>query len=60
MEAVGFQGEYNSEDLWEWLNETADGWGLEWESNWMKTWEAICKKLVGVVGIGMTDRDWKK
>jgi hypothetical protein len=37
VEAVGFQGEYNSEDLWEWLNETADAWGLEWESNWMKT-----------------------
>ena len=58
VEAVGFQGEYNSEDLWEWLNETAEGWGLKWESNWMKTWEAICKKLVAMVG--MADEDWER
>ena len=48
VQAVGFQGEYNSEDLWEWLNRTAEGWGLEWESNWMKMWEAICKKVTAI------------
>jgi superfamily II DNA helicase RecQ len=61
VEAVGFQGEYNSEDLWVWLNETAEGWGLEWESNWMKTWEAVCKKLTAVVGrAGMANEDWAR
>jgi hypothetical protein len=42
VETVGFQGEYDS-DLYEWLNETAEGFGREWESNWMKTWRAICQ-----------------
>jgi len=37
VKAVGFQGEYNSDDLGEWLNETAEGFGWEWESNWMET-----------------------
>jgi hypothetical protein len=61
VEAVGFQGEYDSEDLWEWLNETAGEWGLEWESNWMKTWEAICRKLRAVVGrAGMAKEDWAR
>jgi hypothetical protein len=44
VKAVGFQGEYSSEDLWEWLNETAEGWGREWQSNWMKTWQRICER----------------
>ena len=51
VQAVGFQGDYNSKDLWEWLRRPAEGWGLEWESNWMKTWEVICKKLVPRVEI---------
>jgi hypothetical protein len=42
VETVGFQGEYDS-DLYEWLNETAEGFGREWESNWMKTWRAVCE-----------------
>jgi hypothetical protein len=37
VKAVGFQGEYNSEDLGEWLNNTAEGFGQEWESNWIET-----------------------
>ena len=58
VQEVGFQGDYNSKDLWEWLDRTAEGWGLEWESNWMKTWEAICRKLAAVVDIaGMANED---
>lgn len=33
VEGVGFQGEYSSDDLWEWLNETAEGFGREGWSN---------------------------
>lgn len=40
---VGFQGMYNSLDLWEWLNSTCKGFGEVWESNWMATWAWICK-----------------
>ena len=29
VKAVGFQGEYSSEDLGEWLNNTAEGFGRE-------------------------------
>jgi hypothetical protein len=58
VQAVGFQGDYNSRDALEWLNRPAEGWGLEWESNWMKTWEAICKKLIAMEG--MANEDWKK
>ena len=43
VEAVGFQGTYDGEDLWEWLNGTAEGFGREWESNWMETWKLICQ-----------------
>ena len=61
VEAVGFQGEYDSEDLQEWLNKTAREQGLEWESNQMKTQEAICRKLSIVVGrVGMAKEDWAK
>ena len=58
VEVVGFQGEYNSEDLWEWLNETAREWGLKWESNQMKTQEAIYRKLRVVVRrVGIVKED---
>jgi hypothetical protein len=43
---LGFQGDYNSDDLWEWLNGIAEGWGLEWESNWMELWALICVTYV--------------
>jgi len=43
---LGFQGRYDSEDLWEWLNETAEGFGAEWSSNWMKTWMLICQMCI--------------
>ena len=48
---VGFQGEYShgdsqSSDLWEWLNETVEGFGKEWWSNWMETWASICETYV--------------
>ena len=49
VEAVGFQGEYDSKDLQEQLNETAREQGLKWESNQMKTQEAIYRKLRVVV-----------
>ena len=39
---VGFQGEY-SEDLWEWMSGTAEGFGSIVESNWMKTWREVCR-----------------
>jgi hypothetical protein len=42
VEAVGFQGTYGSEDLYEWLNEPAEGFGREWPSHWMETWQRIC------------------
>jgi hypothetical protein len=29
VRAAGFQGKYDSEDLWEWLNRTAEGFGRE-------------------------------
>lgn len=43
---LGFQGDYGSDDLWEWLNGTAEGWGLEWESNWMELWALICTTYI--------------
>ncbi len=42
VETVGFQGDYN-QDVWEWFNEIAEGFGSRWESNWMKTWEMVCQ-----------------
>ena len=45
VEAAGFQGKYGS-DLYEWLNETAEGFGREWQSNWMEIWEMICNTYI--------------
>jgi len=33
VKAVGFQDEYGSNDLGEWLNDTAEGFRQEWKSN---------------------------
>lgn len=41
-EAAGFQGDYK-QDIWEWLKEVGEGFGVEWESNWMKTWRMVCQ-----------------
>lgn len=41
-EAAGFQGDYE-EDVWEWLQGVGEGFGLEWESNWMRTWRMVCR-----------------
>ena len=41
---IGFQGRYDSEDLWEWFKGAAEGFGREWYSNWMATWQWICTK----------------
>ena len=41
-EAAGFQGDY-AEDVWEWLKEIGEGFGREWESNWMRTWRMVCR-----------------
>jgi hypothetical protein len=38
---IAAQGNY-SKDVWKWFNETAEGFGSKWESNWMKTWRGIC------------------
>jgi hypothetical protein len=41
-EAAGFQGDYGK-DVWEWLAEVGEGFGQEWESNWMRTWRMVCQ-----------------
>ena len=41
-EAAGFQGDY-PQDIWEWLKEVGEGFGVEWESDWMKTWRMVCQ-----------------
>jgi superfamily II DNA helicase RecQ len=41
-EAAGFQGDYDK-DIWEWLKEIGEGFGVEWESNWIKTWRMACQ-----------------
>jgi hypothetical protein len=40
--SVGFGREYR-QDIWDWMNENAEGWGTVVESNWMRTWQAVCK-----------------
>jgi len=42
VEVVGFQGE-NEKDMWEWMRGVKEGFGTEWESNWMGAWRAICQ-----------------
>lgn len=42
VEAAGFQGDY-AVDIWEWLKEVGEGFGQDWESNWMKTWRMACE-----------------
>jgi superfamily II DNA helicase RecQ len=42
VETVGFQGDYGK-DVWDWLKEVKEGFGQEWESNWMGTWRQICE-----------------
>ena len=42
VEAAGFQGDYE-EDVWEWLKGVGEGFGSEWESNWMGTWRMVCR-----------------
>lgn len=37
VEAVGFRGNYDGKDLWEWLSMTAESFGSYWHSNWMET-----------------------
>jgi superfamily II DNA helicase RecQ len=56
VEAVGFQGEYSSDDLQEWLNETAEGFSQEWESNWMETWQIICNSWIVMAQAG--NEEW--
>jgi hypothetical protein len=42
VEAAGFQGDY-AVDIWEWLKEVGEGFGQDWESNWMKIWRMACE-----------------
>ncbi|KAK6591540.1 hypothetical protein H4I96_12312 [Botrytis cinerea] len=42
VEAAGFHGDYTA-DIWEWLQEVGEGFGRDWESNWMKTWRMACE-----------------
>ena len=46
VQKLGFRGEYKGEDLVEWLNSPAEGFGLEWQSNWMQAWEVICETYI--------------
>jgi hypothetical protein len=48
VEMIGFQGDYYSDDLWEWLNGTAEGFGQEWLSNWMEVWATICQTYINM------------
>jgi hypothetical protein len=48
VETLRFQGDYRSDDLWEWLNRTAEGFGQEWSSNWMEVWATICETYVAM------------
>jgi superfamily II DNA helicase RecQ len=41
-EAAGYQGSC-PEDMWAWLREVGEGFGTEWESNWMRTWRMVCR-----------------
>jgi superfamily II DNA helicase RecQ len=45
IQQVGYQGDYGK-DIWQWMNEEREGWGLEWESNWMITWRHVCRKYI--------------
>lgn len=51
VEAAGFQGDYG-EDIWEWLKEVGEGFGQDWESNWMKTWRMVCEIYAKMIGEG--------
>lgn len=42
VEVAGFQGDYE-QDVWERLKEVGQGFGSEWESNWMGTWRMGCQ-----------------
>lgn len=42
FEAAGFQGDY-AVNIWEWLKEVGEGFGQDWESNWMRTWRMACE-----------------
>ena len=48
-EAIGFQGDYDGDDFQEWLSRTAEGFGKEWESNWMELWAMICVTYIEMV-----------
>jgi superfamily II DNA helicase RecQ len=52
VKAVGFQGNYNSNDLWEWLSGIAEGFGSYWSSNWMETWSMICETYLVIAREG--------
>ncbi len=41
--SIRFQGNFASDDLWEWLGALTEGFRQEWESNWMETWAVICE-----------------
>lgn len=42
VETVGFCGSYEA-DVWEWMASVGEGFGSEWESNWMGTWRQVCQ-----------------
>jgi hypothetical protein len=48
VEAAGFQGDYTV-DVWEWLKEVGEGFGGDWESNWIKTWRMVCEIYVRMI-----------
>ena len=52
VETIGFQGDYDSDDLWGWLNGTFEGFGQDWWSNWMEVWATICETYIGMGKVG--------
>jgi hypothetical protein len=43
-ETVGFHGDYQA-DFWEWMQEEAEGFGRNRESNWVKVWRQACDRF---------------
>ena len=51
VKAAGFQGDYPG-NAWEWLTEVGEGFGRDWESNWIKTWRIVCEIYTRIIEEG--------
>jgi hypothetical protein len=41
---LGFRGDYK-EELWDWLLESVEQFGKEWDTNWVRSFKEICRLL---------------